>query len=121
MRSTHTYATLAISPEAHHEIAAKLKAAGYDHALHAPDDGEPHPVHNPVTIDMHGIGLIVDPEPASVPLFDRGGAYVGRMFVEACAAVVDHKVLGVEVVLNRRGADGRAAVGEARLLAPKED
>lgn len=44
--TTHTYALLEISAGAYDEIAAKLRAAGYDHAFNA--DGE---------IDMHGIGL----------------------------------------------------------------
>lgn len=44
---THTYATLTVSQAAHDEIAAALRAAGYDHAFH---DG---------VIDMHGIGLEV--------------------------------------------------------------
>lgn len=49
---TYTYAELEVSPEAYDEIAAKLKAAGYDHAFMS--DG---------AIDMHGIGL-VKPLPA---------------------------------------------------------
>jgi hypothetical protein len=46
IRTTRTYAELEISPEAYDEIASKLKAAGYDHAIM--DGG---------AIDMHGIGL----------------------------------------------------------------
>ncbi len=47
MRTTHTYALLPISNEAHREIKALLLAAGYDHAVN--DAGE---------LDMHGIALI---------------------------------------------------------------
>ncbi len=43
---TYTYAILDVSPEAHQEIHVKLKAAGYQRALH--EDG---------VIDMHGIAL----------------------------------------------------------------
>jgi hypothetical protein len=46
---THTYAVLEISREAFDEIAAKLQAAGYQHAFHK-DDGE-------TVVDMHGIAL----------------------------------------------------------------
>lgn len=49
MRSTHTYVILEIDPEAYEEIAAKLRAAGYDHAFGP--DGE---------IDMHGIAIAPD-------------------------------------------------------------
>jgi len=43
---THTYALLKVSFSTYDEIAAYLRAAGYDHAFH---DG---------AIDMHGIALI---------------------------------------------------------------
>jgi hypothetical protein len=46
---TYTYAILEISRAAYEEIAAKLKAAGYQHAFHQ-EDGE-------TVIDMHGIAL----------------------------------------------------------------
>lgn len=46
LRQTHTYAELELSTAAYDEIAAKLRAADYDHAFM--DDG---------TIDMHGIGV----------------------------------------------------------------
>jgi hypothetical protein len=45
MRSTHTYAVLEISPEAHAEIKAKLLAAGYEDQIHGD------------TVDMHGIAV----------------------------------------------------------------
>jgi hypothetical protein len=48
---THTYAVLEISAAAWHEIATKLRNAGYSHAFG--DDG---------TIDMHGIGVQAIPE-----------------------------------------------------------
>jgi hypothetical protein len=59
MASTHTYALLEVSKAAFDEIAAKLRAAGYDHAFR--DAGE---------IDMHGLALVVGeaaPATASVP------------------------------------------------------
>lgn len=46
MTCTHTYAGLEVSAATYDEIAAKLRAAGYDHAF----DGD--------VIDMNGIGLI---------------------------------------------------------------
>lgn len=46
VRQTHTYAELGLSQAAYHEIARKLRDAGYDHAFM--EDG---------TIDMHGIGV----------------------------------------------------------------
>lgn len=53
MRTTHTLATLELSPAAYDEIRAKLEAAGYQHAF---DGG---------LIDMTGIGLErEDPRPA---------------------------------------------------------
>lgn len=51
---SHTYAVLEVSPEAFAEIKAKLLAAHYDHALSVDGDGVE-------TIDMHGIGLQVEP------------------------------------------------------------
>ena len=48
---THTVAALPISPEAHAEIAAILRAAGYDHVFTSCDQG--------VLIDMTGLALIV--------------------------------------------------------------
>jgi hypothetical protein len=53
-RQTHTYAILEVSDDAYHEIAGKLRAAGYDHAFH--EDG---------AIDMHGIALA--PQSGEVP------------------------------------------------------
>jgi len=47
LRQTHTSVTLEISRETHDEIAGKLLAAGYDHAVYA--SGE---------VDMHGIVLV---------------------------------------------------------------
>lgn len=49
LRTTHTFAELQVSAEAYDEIAALLRAAGYDHAF---VDG---------VIDMHGIGLTKPP------------------------------------------------------------
>lgn len=50
-RSTYTYALLEVSSVAYEEIAALLRAAGYDHVFHEQDDGR-------VAIDLHGIALI---------------------------------------------------------------
>jgi hypothetical protein len=47
MRTTHTFAELAVSEEAYHEIYALLDAAGYHHAF---IDG---------AIDMNGITLTI--------------------------------------------------------------
>lgn len=52
IRQTHTYAELEVSAAAYDEIAAKLKAAGYDHAFMSGEDVNGH-----ATIDMHGIGI----------------------------------------------------------------
>ena len=49
---TYTYAILDVSRACFDEIAAKLKAAEYDHAFHE-DDGA-------TVIDMPGIGLKAD-------------------------------------------------------------
>lgn len=51
---THTYAELEVSRATYDEIAQKLRAAGYDHAF-IPERGRDTP-----TIDMHGIGVIVE-------------------------------------------------------------
>lgn len=51
---THTYALLEISGPAFNEIAQKLMKAGYQHAF----DGKGE-------IDMHGIGLVADPNAKS--------------------------------------------------------
>ncbi|GER16733.1 NADAR family protein [Variovorax boronicumulans] len=51
---THTIASLAVSAAAHTEIAAALRAAGYDHAFM--EDG---------LIDMSGIGLAAQAVPAA--------------------------------------------------------
>ena len=54
VRQTRTYAELAVSAACFAEIGSKLRAAGYDHAfLGGGADGA-------VTIDMHGIGLVVE-------------------------------------------------------------
>ncbi len=52
LRTTHTFAVLELSAAAWEEIAAKLCAAGYDHAF--VDDG---------CIDMHGIGVKAEARP----------------------------------------------------------
>lgn len=51
MRSTHTFVVLEVSQPCYDEIAAKLRAAGYDH------------VFGPGIIDMHGIALQAEEEP----------------------------------------------------------
>ena len=47
---SHAYAILEISRGALNEIAAKMRAAGYEHAFH--DEGD-----HGVVIDMHGIAV----------------------------------------------------------------
>jgi thymidylate synthase len=76
LRSTHTFATLELSPAAYDEIADKLKEAGYGHAFieHA--------------IDMNGIGLVkaaVAPQPPGVADVIRFNAQNARLFAELCA------------------------------------
>lgn len=50
MKSTHTSAILEVSKATYEEIAAKLKAAGYDHAFLQGRYGPEH-------VDMNGIML----------------------------------------------------------------
>lgn len=52
LHSTYTYVLLEVSGAAYDEIAAKLRAAGYDHAFG--DDGE---------INMHGLALVRAEQP----------------------------------------------------------
>lgn len=52
IRQTHTYANLEVSPAAYDEVAAKLRAARYDHVFS--EHGE---------IDMNGIALVASAEP----------------------------------------------------------
>src|SRR5947209_7885607 len=51
MRTTHTYAVLAVSPPAFNEIAQRMKAAGSEHAFMG---------GHPPKIDMHGIAVAPD-------------------------------------------------------------
>ncbi|MGE4243659.1 hypothetical protein [Ramlibacter sp.] len=51
LRQTRTYVELGLSQPAYDEIAAKLRAAGYDHAFGA--DG---------SIDLHGLAAVLDLE-----------------------------------------------------------
>lgn len=50
MKATHTYALLELSPRAYHEIAERLRAAGYEAAFH--DDGDAG-----VVLDMQGLAV----------------------------------------------------------------
>jgi hypothetical protein len=59
LRSTYTYAILEVGSEFYREVREKLEAAGYTHAFHADTEGE--------VIDMHGIALRAEPEPAPAP------------------------------------------------------
>jgi hypothetical protein len=65
VRSTYTYAELAVSQATYDEIAQKLRAAGYDQAFHTYD--------NRTIIDMHGIGLVPDGW-CSKPRMENAGA-----------------------------------------------
>lgn len=51
LRVTHTFAVLPVSKETFNEIKRKLAEALYGHTFL--DDGN--------TIDMHGIGLVIEP------------------------------------------------------------
>ena len=50
---TYTYALLPVSKAAYHEIADKLKDAGYDQAFH--DEGA-----DGIVLDMHGVAISLD-------------------------------------------------------------
>jgi len=52
MRMTHTYATMAVSPEVYNEVKMKLEAAGYQDQIHE----QRGPGEQPL-LDMHGIAL----------------------------------------------------------------
>lgn len=54
INQTHTFATLEISAGAYTEIAALLKAAGYDHVFAKTESHE-------AVMDMHGIALAHKP------------------------------------------------------------
>jgi hypothetical protein len=56
---SHTYAILKVSKATYDEIAAKLLAAGYDHAFHGG------------AIDLHAIAIRVDEGPTMKDLVDR--------------------------------------------------
>lgn len=84
MRLTHTFATLEVSQAAYVEIAAKLRAAGYDHAFVG--DTERH-------IDMNGIGLAIESVSQSqeeyVPPLCAGGFPITSAPCEECGATDD--------------------------------
>ncbi len=52
---SHTYAVLDVSSAVYREIRQKLKAAGYDHAIHRDERGATGSAAE--VIDMHGIAL----------------------------------------------------------------
>lgn len=54
VRTTHTYALMEVSGGTHAEVLTKLRAAGYDHAIHC--DANEH--DGQARLDMHGIALI---------------------------------------------------------------
>lgn len=56
LKQTHTHVLLELSPLAFDEIAAKLKAAGYDHAFSEEEPGK-------LKIDMQGIAVLADASP----------------------------------------------------------
>lgn len=72
LRQTHSIATLPISREAYTEIAQKLLAAGYAHALLIRHNCnyltgscnclQEQFENGTLTIDMHGIGLVLEQE-----------------------------------------------------------
>lgn len=59
MRSTHTFAEMAVPKHVYDDIKGRLENAGYHHAImdHRDDNA----------LDMHGIGLIVDPDAPAAP------------------------------------------------------
>ncbi len=57
MRSTHTYAKLALSEAAYEEIRAKLEKAGYADQFHENAECPSSPI-----IDMHGIAVVPEVE-----------------------------------------------------------
>ncbi len=57
MKTTHTYALLAISEAAYEEIRAKLEAAGYQDQFHPNPDAPASPI-----IDMHGLAVVPEVE-----------------------------------------------------------
>lgn len=55
---SHTYAVLSVPSDIYGYIERKLQAAGYDHAFDYTPEGK--------AIDMHGIGLMIEPAPLDV-------------------------------------------------------
>jgi hypothetical protein len=55
MRTTHTYAKLAVSMSTYEEIYKLLEEAGYQHCFIQDSNDEP-------VIDMQGIGLVIKEE-----------------------------------------------------------
>ncbi len=51
---THTFALMEVSQSTYDEIAAKLKSVDYDHAF--------VDVGGAIAFDMHGVGLVPEPE-----------------------------------------------------------
>ena len=107
---THTLSVLELSPAAFNEIHAKLKEAGYDHAiLEEPRES--------TLIDMSGIGVVIEGFPVAVVLppcskclGDRadygcgscptGSECLGGVCATSCASLGlecgPHPVLGLE-------------------------
>ena len=93
---THTFAKMEVSEGTYDEIGAKLKEAGYDHALL--DHGD----HSFYVLDMNGIGLVRE-EVASPkqlpPLTDamyhavRGLELEFGRGEESCMGIINDEVL----------------------------
>ncbi len=92
---THTYVLMELSPAAYDEIAAKMRAAGYDHTFN--HEGE---------IDMHGIAVTRCPATLHDIAITR----------EPTTFVTGQELMGFKILIDRnalkgtiefRDADGR--------------
>jgi len=82
---TYTYAILHVSRSTYEEIRTKLEAAGYSQAFHT-HEGEPTEV-----IDMHGIGLSVEPtvDPTKIDVTVAGEVVPAEGLVAAVSNIRD--------------------------------
>lgn len=108
---THTYAELEVSAQTYTEIARKLREAGYDHAFI--ESG--HSVSK--TIDMHGIGLVVKPEPRLLRLVgtdadDRVQSAADTVYQLA----LTHMTAGLRVANRLRKESGQPELSPSEIL-----
>ena len=64
---THTYALMPVSPTAFDEVLGKLRAAGYDHAIHCDTNQN----DSQARLDMHGLALVCYPWPTPTAFTDN--------------------------------------------------